>query len=211
GTHCGSTGQIGSIRIVSESSIAAGVRRIEAVTGLVAVQHARHQEEQLQAVAQTLSCTVDEVPYRVAGLQMRVSELQHELKQARQGRAAVDVDALVGTAAQVGEVKVVGQEVPQVDADTLSGLVDQVAEKLGEGVVVLAAVEDEKVVFIAKASDGAVAAGAHAGNLVKQLATACGGGGGGRPQFARAGGKDATKLAESLGTVAEIVKAQVGA
>lgn len=211
GTHCGSTGQIGSIRIVSESSIAAGVRRIEAVTGLVAVQHARHQEEQLQAVAKTLSCTVDEVPYRVAGLQMRVSELQHELKQARQGRAAVDVDAILATAAPVGDIKVIGQEVPQVDAETLSGLVDQVAEKLGEAVVVLATVEDEKVVFIAKASDGAVAAGAHAGNLVKQLATACGGGGGGRPQFARAGGKDASKLPEALGSLADLVRAQIKA
>lgn len=207
GTHCGSTGEIGSFRIVSESSIAAGVRRIEAVTGLPAVQHARHLEEQLQAVAKTIGCTVDEVPYRVAGLQTRVAELQQELKQARQARSAVDINSL--PVDEIGDLKVVGAQIPDVDAEMLSSLVDQVADKLGEGVVVLATVEDDKVVFIAKASDGAVKAGAHAGNLVKELASACGGGGGGKPQFARAGGKDASKLTECLTRVPEIVRGQL--
>ena len=207
GTHCGSTGEIGSFRIVSESSIAAGVRRIEAVTGLPAVQHARHQEEQLQAVAKTLGCTVDEVPYRVAGLQTRVAELQQELKQARQARSAFDLDTLPVT--EIAGLKVVGAQVPDVDSEMLSSLVDQVADKMGEGVTVLATVEDEKIVFIAKVSDGAAKAGAHAGNLVKELATACGGGGGGKPQFARAGGKDVSKLEACLARVPEIVQGQL--
>ncbi|MEI6500130.1 MAG: alanine--tRNA ligase, partial [Armatimonadota bacterium] len=207
GTHCASTGQIGSFRIVSESSIAAGVRRIEAVTGLVAVQHARHQEGQLLAVARSLGCTVEEVPGRVAGLQARVAELTQELKQARQARSAVDLDSLTTT--EVGGLTVVGAAIADVDAEMLSALVDQVAEKLGEIVIVLATVEDGKVVFIAKVSDGAVKAGAHAGNLVKELATACGGGGGGKPQFARAGGKDASKLEECLARVPEIVGGQL--
>lgn len=207
GTHCGSTGEIGSFRIISESSIAAGVRRIEAMTGLPAVQHARHMEEQLLAVAKTIGCTVDEVPYRVAGLQTRITELQQELKQARQARSTVDIDSL--PVAEVGGLKVVGAHIPEVDSEMLSSLVDQVADKLGEGVTVLATVEDDKVVFIAKVSDGAVKAGAHAGNLVKELAAACGGGGGGKPQFARAGGKDVSKVDECLLRVPEIVQGQL--
>lgn len=209
GTHCGSTGQIGTFRIISESSVAAGVRRIEAVTGLIAVKQARHLEDQLHAVAKTLGCTVEEVPVRVAGLQMRVSELQHELKAARQARSAVDVDGLVATAQEIGGLKVVGQAIPEVDAEMLSTLVDQVTDKLGEGITVLATVEDEKIVFIAKATDGAVKAGVHAGNLVKALATACGGGGGGRPQFARAGGKDPQKLPEALQMLTGLVQGQL--
>ncbi len=93
--------------------------------------------------------------------------------------------------------------------DYFLGLVDQVADKIGEGVTVLATVEDGKVLFMAKASVGAVQAGAHAGNLVKALATRCGGGGGGRPQFARAGGKDPSQLAEALGAVVELVRGQL--
>ncbi|MBU0608703.1 MAG: alanine--tRNA ligase [Armatimonadetes bacterium] len=207
GTHCSSTGQIGSVRILSESSIAAGVRRIEAVTGLEAVRHARHVEEELVGVARELGCTVAEVPARVAGLQARLTELQHELKAARQARSAVDLDSL--PVAEVGGLKVVAAEIPGVDADMLSSLVDQIADKNGDGVTVLATVEDGKVVFMAKASDGAVKAGVHAGNLVKELATRCGGGGGGRPQFARAGGKDPAKLGEALAAVVGMVEGQV--
>jgi alanyl-tRNA synthetase len=207
GTHCGSTGEIGSFRIIAESSIAAGVRRVEAVTGLAAVQHSRHQEEQLDAVAKTLGCTIEEAPYRVAGLQTRLAELQQELKQARQARSAVDLDSLPMT--EVAGLKVTAAQIPEVDAEMLSAMVDQVTDKAGEGVTVLATVEDDKVVFIAKVTDGAVKAGAHAGNLVKELATACGGGGGGRPQFARAGGKDASKLAECLARVPAMVEGQL--
>ena len=207
GTHCASTGQIGSLRIVAESSIAAGVRRIEAVTGLVAVQHARHQEEQLHAVARALGCTAAEVPGRVAGLQARVSELQHELKQARQTRSQVDLDNLVTF--DVSGLKIVGMEVADADGEMLSALVDQIADKLGEGITVLATVEDGKAVFLAKATAGAVAAGAHAGNLVKELASICGGGGGGRPQFARAGGKDPSRLPEALAALTGLVQKQL--
>jgi alanyl-tRNA synthetase len=210
GTHCGSTGQIGSLRILSESSIAAGVRRLEAITGLEAVRHARQVDEELAGIAKTLGCTVEEVPYRVAGLQTRLAELQKELKAARQARSAVSVEDLVAGAMDVAGHRVVGAEIPDVDADMLSSLVDQVADKIGEGVVVLATVEEGKVLFMAKAGAGAVQAGAHAGNLVKELATICGGGGGGRPQFARAGGKDPGKLGEALATVAGLVKSQVG-
>lgn len=207
GTHCGSTGQIGSLRILSESSIAAGVRRIEAVTGLETVRHARKTDEELQGLAKTLGCTVDEVPYRVAGLQVRVTELQQELKAARQARSAVNLDTL--KTVEVNGLKVVAAEIPEIDTEMLSSLVDQVADKLGEGVTVLATVEEGKALFIAKASPGAVKAGVHAGNLVKELATRCGGGGGGKPAFARAGGKDPGKLAEALGAVEELVKGQM--
>jgi len=208
GTHCGRTGQIGSVRILSESSIAAGVRRLEAVTGLEAVRHGRRVEGELLGVAQALGCTVEEAPARVAGLQARLTELQHELKAARQARSAVDVDSL--PTVEVGGRKVVAAEIPGVAADMLSSLVDQVADKIGDGIVVLATVEDGKVLFMAKASDGAVKAGAHAGNLVRELAARCGGSGGGRPQFARAGGKEPEKLGEALAAVAGLVEGQVG-
>ncbi|MCE5237247.1 alanine--tRNA ligase [bacterium] len=207
GTHCASTGQVGSLRILSESSIAAGVRRIEAVTGLEAVRHGRHVEAELVSIAKALGCTVEEAPGRVAGLQARLAELQHELKQARQARSAMNLDSL--QTVEIGGLKVVAAEIPGVDAEMLSSLVDQVADKSGEGVTILATVEDGKVLFMAKASDGAVRAGVHAGNLVKELATRCGGGGGGRPQFARAGGKDPEKLGEALAAVAGLVEGQL--
>lgn len=208
GTHCGSTGEIGSLRILSESSVAAGVRRIEAVTGLEAVRHGRKMEEDLTGVARTLGCTVDEVPYRVAGLQIRLTELQHELKAARQARSAIDIESLKSF--DIGGIKVVADQVPDVDAEMLSSLVDQAAEKNSDGIVVLATVEEGKVLFNAKVGEAAVQAGAHAGKLVKELAAICGGGGGGKPQFARAGGKEPGKLAEALGKVEEVLKGQLG-
>lgn len=207
GTHCQHTGQIGSLRILSESSIAAGVRRIEAVTGLEAVRQARQMAEELASIAKTLGCAVEEVPYRVAGLQVRLAELQRELKAARQARMAVDINSLPIT--EIRGFKVVAAEIPAVDAEMLSGLVDQVAERLKEGVAVLATVEDGKVLFMAKASEGAVQAGIHAGELVKALAARCGGGGGGRPQFARAGGKEPEKLAEALAAVPKLIQEQL--
>jgi alanyl-tRNA synthetase len=209
GTHCRTTGQIGSLRIVAESSVAAGMRRLEAVTGLEAVRRSRRLEEELKGLAHTLNTTVDEVPHRVAQLQERISELQHEVKNARQAKATVNVDEILATAQPVGEIKVVGYLLPDAPAELLMNLVDEVATKLGEGLVLLASTADEKVTLVCKASDGAVAAGAHAGNVVKEVATRCGGGGGGKPSFARAGGKDPEQAAGAVAAVPEIVAGQV--
>jgi alanyl-tRNA synthetase len=210
GTHCRTTGEIGSLRIVQESSVAAGMRRLEAVTGLEAVRRARHIEEELRVLAQQLTCPMEEVSQRVTQLQERLTELQHEVRNARQAKAAVDVDAIVAGAETVGEVKVVGHLLPEAPQELLMGLVDEVAAKLGEGVVLLASTADGKVLLVCKASEGAVRAGAHAGNVVKEVATRCGGGGGGKASFARAGGKDPERAAEAVAAVAGIVAKQLG-
>ena len=129
---------------------------------------------------------------------------------ARQAKAAVNVDEIVGTAQTVGDLRVVSYLLPEAPAELLMTLVDEVASKLGEGLVLLASTAEGKVTLVCKASDGAVAAGAHAGEVVKEVATRCSGGGGGKPSFARAGGKDPAQAAEAVASVAGIVAKQVG-
>lgn len=210
GTHCHTTGEIGSLRIIQESSVAAGMRRIEAVTGLEAVRRGRQMEDQLRRLAQELNCTLEEVPQRLAQLQTRIADLQQELKQVRQAKAAVSVSDILAGAGEVGGLRVVAHLLPEASQDLLMDLVDEIATKLGQGVVLLASTDGDKVTLVCKASEAAVAAGAHAGNLVREVATRCGGGGGGKPSFARAGGKDASKAAEAVAAVPAIVAKQLG-
>ncbi len=209
GTHCHTTGEIGSLRIVHEGSVAAGMRRIEAVTGLEAVRRGRQMEDELRRLAQDLNCTLEEVPQRVEHLQARIGELQRELKQARQTRPAANIAEIVAQASEVGGLRVVARLLPDTAPEALMDLVDEVATKLGEGVVLLASTDGDKVALVCKASDGAVAAGAHAGNLVRDVATRCGGGGGGKANFARAGGKDPSKAVEALAAVPALLADQL--
>ena len=210
GTHCERTSSIGSFRIVGESSISAGMRRIEAVTGMTAVQRARSFENQLVAAAGALNCRTDEVAERIGQLHGRIRELQEQVREARKAKPAAGADEISAEAQKIGDLGVVAREIKGADGDALMVLVDQVTARLGEGVALLAAGENGKVVIVCKATDGAVAAGVHAGNIVREVATVCGGGGGGKPQFARAGGSQPEKIAEALAAVAELVRRQVG-
>jgi len=194
GLHCCRTGEIGSLRILSESSVAAGTRRIEALAGLAAVRHGRAADELLHALSQALNCPVEETADRAEAQRRRIRDLEKEVEQARQMSASVNVPDLVAGAEEVAGVKLVAERIDGGDRDVLKGLADEIIDRLGSGVVVLAGDAGGKVALVAKVSDDLIGRGAHAGNLVGAVAEVAGGGGGGAPKFAQAGGGDVAKL-----------------
>jgi alanyl-tRNA synthetase len=195
GTHVSNTNEIGLFKIVSEGSAAAGVRRIEAVTGEGALTYLNWNLMILNHTGNLLSTKPELVPSAVERLQTQLKELQHELKSLKSAAAGSLADTLLAEATEKDGYKVV---IASVETDDVSKLADELVGRIGAGVVVLGAVSGEKLVFVAKATKDTVAKGVHCGNLVKAAAQASGGGGGGRPDFAQAGGRDASKLSEAL-------------
>ena len=209
GTHVQNTGLITAFKIVSESGIAAGVRRIEALTGEGVFAYYKEQETELLQAAKLLKTTASSVTEKIGHLLAQIKELQSE-NEALKSKAAKD--ALGDVMDQVKEikgVKVLAAKVDGVDMNGLRDLGDQLKEKLGEGVVLLASVTDGKVSLMATATDQAMKAGAHAGNLIKAIASIVGGGGGGRPNMAQAGGKNPTGIDEAIQKALEAVEAQI--
>ena len=209
GTHCNRTGEIGILRILHEGSVAAGVRRVEAVTGRGAMAHFRRLQESLDKVAQALDCQTHEVAGRIEGLQNRISELQAAVKAARELSASANIDDLLTSAQDIAGVRLVAASVPGADHEGLSALADKITDKLESSVVVLGSAGEGNVSLVCKATASAVDKGAHAGSLVKAVAQACGGGGGGRPNFAKAGGKEPEKLDDALGVAVQTLTAQL--
>ena len=209
GTHVDNTGVITAFKIVSESGIAAGVRRIEALTGAGVFRYYREQEERLLEAAKLLKASPASVAEKIGHLLTEMKALQSE-NEALKSRAARD--ALGDVMNQVQEVKgvrLLAAKVEGVDMNGLRDLGDQLKEKLGESVVLLASVADGRVSLMATATDGAMKAGAHAGNLIKAIASVVGGGGGGRPNMAQAGGKNPAGVDEALAKAAEVVAGQI--
>lgn len=209
GTHVANTGVITAFKIVSESGIAAGVRRIEALTGEGVFCYYREQEAKLSEAAKLLKTTPAAVTEKIGHLLSELKALQSE-NEALKSRAAKD--ALGDVMDQVKEVKgikVLAAKVEGVDMNGLRDLGDQLKEKLGEGVVLLASVTDGKVSLMATATDEAMKAGAHAGNLIKAIASIVGGGGGGRPNMAQAGGRNPAGVDEAIAKVLEVVESQL--
>ncbi len=209
GVHCRRTGEIGSLRVLSESSVAAGTRRIEAVAGLPAVRHSRAADEALSAVARALNCPIEEIVERVDAQRRRIRDLEREVEQARQMSASVNVPDLVAAAEEVAGVRLVARRISGGDREMLKSLADEIIERLGSGVTVLAGDADGKVALVAKVSDDLIERGAHAGNLVKGVAEAAGGGGGGAPRFAQAGGGDVAKIDEAIAAASAIFAGQL--
>ncbi len=193
GTHARATGDIGLLKIVSESGIAAGVRRIEALTGLGALDHLRRQERTLKRVADLLKSPVSEVSTRVEKLldERRGAEREIErLRTEQRGEASKD---LSGSAKEIGGIQVIATRVDGVGAKDLRGMVDQLRDKLKSGVVLLAAEEDGRV-SLALGVTKDLTDRCRAGDLIREIAQIVGGKGGGRPDFAQAGGSDPSQL-----------------
>ena len=211
GTHVGATGEIGLCAVVSETGIAAGVRRIEAVTGLESLAMLQQSREQMAELAGALNARPGEMLARVASLQDETRRLTRELQQAKM-KAAMGGGA--GPASDDGvEVKgvtLVAREVAGLDKDGLRALVDQHRSRIKSGVVVLAAPADGKVVVVVGVTPD-LTKKAPAGQIVKQLAALVGGGGGGRPDFAEAGGRDPSKIQEMLAASRGIVEQMLSA
>ena len=207
GTHLPTTSAAGAFRILSETGVSANVRRIEALVGLRALDYDREQAQKLRDVAASLGARAENVLPAAEKLSARVKELERELAAAQRKLAGGATDDILSGASQSNGIKWVASRAPQgLDKNALREFADTLADKL-DGVVILALENEGKVLWAVKASHGAVAAGAHAGNIVKALATTTGGGGGGRPDFAQAGGKDAAKIDEALAQAASLVGA----
>ena len=209
GTHVANTGVISSFKIISESGVAAGVRRIEALTGNGVVKYYAELEKKLEEAAKILKTTPVNLLDRCNHLMAEVKALQSENESLKSKAAKDALGDVMDKVKEVKGVKLLAAKVSGVDMNGLRDLGDQLKEKLGESVVVLASDKDGKVNLISMATDGAMKMGAHAGNLIKGIAGLVGGGGGGRPNMAQAGGKNPAGMDAAMEEAAKVLEEQI--
>ena len=209
GTHVSNTGEIGAFKILSESGVAAGVRRIEALTSKGLIRYYNELEHKMQEAAKLLKATPDNLIEKIGHLQTEAKELHSEVESLKSKLAKDAMGDVMDQVEEVNGMKVLAVRVNGVDMNGLRELGDQLKTKLGEGVVVIASETDGKVSLMATVTDGAQKAGAHAGNLIKGIAALVGGGGGGRPNMAQAGGKNPAGIPDALAKVKEVVAEQI--
>lgn len=209
GTHVKHTGEIGWFKILSESGVAAGVRRIEALTGTNVMDFYRAMEENFEKIAIAAKATTGTLLDKVQHMQAELKQLASENESLKAKAAQSALGDVMNQVKEIGGVKLLAASVDGVDMNGLRELGDQLKEKLGDGVVVLLSNQDGKVNMIAMATDGALAKGAHAGNLIKGIAALVGGGGGGRPNMAQAGGKNPAGISSAIEEAAKVLEGQV--
>lgn len=209
GTHVASTAEIGVFKILSESGIGSGIRRIEAVTGHEALTYIKSREKLLSDASSMLKTRPDDVPGKTESLLGRIKELEIEIAALQSRFAKTEVQELLASMQEINGLQVVIGKVNANDIDNLRSTADMVRDRITSGVVVLGAVTGDKVNFVAMATKDAVAKKVHAGNIVKEVAKVAGGGGGGRPDMAQAGGKSIEKIDDALKTAALIIEQQV--
>lgn len=205
GTHVERAGAIGGFRIVAETSVSAGVRRLEAVCGTGATELTVQQTSILKQLAQRLSIPAEEIPSRLDALLDQNKKLERELKQQSAKSALGQVDELVGQLQDVNGVPVLAAVVSGQGMDGLRTLMDTLRQKVPSGVIVLGGDGSDKASFVATVTEDLVAKGVHAGKIIGQVAKIADGGGGGKPDKAQAGGKDASKVAEAIAKVPEFL------
>ena len=210
GTHVGTTGEIGPFVITSEGSSAAGVRRIEALTGRAAQALSADRMAALNAAAASLRVQPERTAEAVQRLQEQNRQLERQLEQLRAELARQQSERLLSHAVRLNGLSILAEQVEVSDVDTLRQMTDWFRDRLGSSVVVLGSVINDKPMLVAAATADAIEKGIHAGNLVRDAAKIVGGGGGGRPNMAQAGGRHADKLPEALGQVAGWVEEKMG-
>ena len=198
GTHVTNTGEIQAFKIVSESGIAAGIRRIEALSSRAVFDFYKEEERELHLAAKALKSAPQDVLTRIEHLMKELRDANSEIESLKAKAAQAEMGDAASEAEEVNGVRVLVRSLKDVDMNGMRNLGDSLKEQLGESVVILASAAGGKVSLMATATDGAIRKGAHAGNLVKLAAPIVGGGGGGRPNMAQAGGKDPSKIAEAL-------------
>lgn len=198
GSHVVNTAVIGTFRILSEGGIGSGVRRIEAVTGEAALLLAQQEQAQLREVATILKTKPEDVVARAQQVVAEAKQLEHDLGAARKELMSGGLETVLSSAFEAGQFKAVVAEVKAADMDELRSIADMVRDKVASGIVLLGMKHEDKVNFVCMATKDAVKGGFHAGNIVKATAQAAGGNGGGRPDMAQAGGKDASALGAAL-------------
>ncbi|KAF0112446.1 MAG: alanyl-tRNA synthetase [Chloroflexi bacterium] len=209
GTHVENTGDIGTFLILSESSVAAGVRRIEAVTGREAYEIISFKTKALRKSAKLLTSTINEVPEKITALMDAYEDLRHELTNVRQELIKTEFTRQLVTTKLIKKVPVLTCILKEADNDTLRQMTDAFREKYSSGVVALGSVVNEKPTIICAVTEDLVKRGLNAGDIVKKIAVVIDGSGGGRPILAQAGGKDASKLAEALDQVIPFIETRL--
>ncbi len=205
GNHVKNTGEIGLFKIISESSVASGVRRIEAITGDVAYNFVNGRIELLEAAAQLVKSDAADLSSKITALLSENAKLSAQLEEIKKQQAQADSQNLLVAAKDYNGIKVVTGKIAEDNIKELRATADMTCDRLDCGVAVLAAVTKEKVSLIVKATDSAVKKGIHAGKIIKEAAAVIGGSGGGRPNMAQAGGKDATKLTDAFQKAIDII------
>ena len=205
GTHVDNTARIGCFKIVSEAGIAAGTRRIEALTGRGVLAYYAGIERKLNAAAALAKTAPDGLEHRITQLTEEVRSLNSENEKLKAKIAGASMGSIADKIREIGGVKLIASRAEGLDMNGLRNMGDKLRNEIGEGVVVLASAVEGKVNLMVTATDGAVAKGAHAGNIIKAIAAEVGGGGGGRPQMAQAGGKDPVGIDKALEKAGEVL------
>ncbi|MBU5677969.1 alanine--tRNA ligase [Alkaliphilus sp. MSJ-5] len=209
GTHVNNSGEIGILIILSEAGVAAGVRRIEAITGIEAYRYVQKNQETIQKIAETLKTQTQNVIGRVDELVQEVKEKDKEIDKLKSQLASNSTGDFLNNADSINGVNIIVESIDNQDMDDLRKIGDALKEKIGTGVIVLASNNNNKANFVAMATKDAVSKGVHSGNLVKEAAKIAGGGGGGRPDMAQAGGKNPQKIEEALAVIKDLLKTQL--
>jgi alanyl-tRNA synthetase len=205
GTHVANTEEINCFKIISESGVAAGVRRIEALTSAGLLAYYDDADRKLHEAAAAAKTSADSLTDRIRQLNDEIKKLQHENAALSDKLAKASMGDLTDKIKDVCGMKLLAAEVPEMDMNGLRSLSDELKAKVGEGVVVLATKQAGKVNLIVSATDAALKAGAHAGNLIRAIAPKVGGGGGGRPNMAQAGGKNPEGIADAIAEAEKVL------
>ncbi|AGL02084.1 alanine--tRNA ligase [Desulfoscipio gibsoniae] len=208
GTHVASTAEVGMFKLLGESSVGSGLRRVEAVTGQGAMDYLRAKEEQLNLIARAVKAPANELVHRVETLVQDLRSMEKETETLRARLARYEVQSILDAAKEVEGIKVLSARSNASDMDSLRAMLDLLRDKMGSGVIVLGAAATSKVNLVAGVSKDLVKRGLHAGKILKEIAPLVGGGGGGRPDMAQAGGKDPAGLDNALEKVYALVTKQ---
>lgn len=209
GTHLTTTSQAGMFKILSENGIAAGVRRIEGITGEKVYEHMKEEEKLIKEISEKLKVFPKESPKKIEALMSQLKETERELLVLKSKLASGSLDEVIANAKEVKGVKCIVHSFDSMTSDDLRNLGDKLRDKYSSSVVILTTIEGDKVSVLGMASKQAVAQGAHAGNIIKEVTKHAGGSGGGRPDMAQGGIKDRNKLQEALGLVEGILQGQL--
>ena len=209
GTHVGNTGNIGLFKIISESSIASGVRRIEAITGKAVYDYINQMEDSISQLSNILRTNKNNLVDKATDLTEEIKEREKEIETLKSKMASSIADEILSSKVVVENIGLITYKVDNIDMNSLRNLGDELRNRLGSGVIVLASVNDDKLSFIGMVTKDLIEKGIHAGNIIREVAKATGGGGGGRPDMAQAGGKDITKVDDALNLVSDLIKSQI--
>ncbi|BDR69474.1 alanine--tRNA ligase [Clostridium tetani] len=209
GTHVSNSGEIGLFKIISETGVAAGVRRIEGVTGFNALKYIEEKEALLEGLCEVLKCSNKDIINKATSQIEEIKNKEKEINNLKSKLASGSQEDILKNIKEVKGIKLVSGVLKDIDGGALRDLADKLRDKIQEGLVVLASVGEGKIQFVAMATKEAVAKGAHCGKIIKEVASIAGGGGGGRPDMAQAGGKNPEKAEEAIAKVEDILSSLV--